>query len=144
MNKECWYRYEETTYAGGVDQYGDPIPGDLGEMRIYLREIEVVRHTPQGVWLEYGRNKYAGEAFFRKGSKRQFACPTIEEAKISFIARKQKQASIHRARMADAEDALALAEQINTEKMPNVFQSVAEMPGWKRRAGAAIPAKLRF
>lgn len=73
---EIYYRYEDSAYDGSV--------------RIYLREFRVVRHTPKGVWIDaWGRNR-----FILVGARKSFAHPTPEEAKKSFLARKQRQISI--------------------------------------------------
>lgn len=73
---EHWYRFE--------DRPGDP-------PYIYLSKFKVVKHTPKGVWVEFGFYK---DKFIRKDAHKHFACATIEEAKKSFIARKSRQLCI--------------------------------------------------
>lgn len=100
---EVWYRYEDKTYAPFyVDYYGiecnaEPI------LKVRLITYEVLRTTPKGVWLCDWRKR-----FVLRGSHKRFACPTIEEAKESFIARKQKQIVIHQAVVRRAKKALAI------------------------------------
>ena len=66
-----WYRYEILNYADSF--------------RIYLTEYTVKKRTPKGVrlhdWSEHGK-------LVLFDANKQFACSSVEEAKISFTARK--------------------------------------------------------
>lgn len=108
--QEFWYRYEDVQYAGPVDEF-DRLLGP-GPLRIMLRTFPVTRHTPSGVWLSNASSRYAyrPERFVLRDAKKRFACPTKKEALESFIARKKRQAGIHRARMQRAELALNAAK----------------------------------
>ena len=106
MNEqEFWFRYEDRRYAPPVDEFDRPI-GE-GSMDIMLRKYPVIKYTPKGVWLDLSFNDHR---FVLIGARKRFACPTVEEAKVSFIARKRRQASIYRARMNSAEKAIAIIE----------------------------------
>lgn len=70
-----WYRYEESHH---------------GERGIVVREYEVLRETPKGVWLDVDD----GERFVLLGARKRYACPTMREAQDSFIARKRRQIRI--------------------------------------------------
>lgn len=98
---EHWYRYEDRLYSRGE--------GEPSELRVTLRMYEVIKTTPKGVWLmSFGPNR-----FVLKDARKRFACPTIEEAKASFIARKKRQISIYTARVHQAEHAVRKIETNN-------------------------------
>lgn len=67
----------------------------------------VLRRTPKGVWI----NDYGTERFVLNDAKKQFACPTEEEAKTSFLARKNRQLGILRAQVRDVERAMSELEK---------------------------------
>jgi hypothetical protein len=106
MTEELWYRYEDRRYAPPVNEW-DEIVG-RGTVEIKLREFRVLKHTPKGVWLE---GYFGGKRFVLNDAYRRYACPTIEEAKVSFRARKAKQISIYKHRIEDAEEALRLVNR---------------------------------
>jgi len=98
---EVWYRYEDVAYShlsldvnGGESYYST--------LRVELREFEVARHTPKGVWLRVGWD----ERWVARSARKRFACPTVEEARESFRARKLRQMKIHEARTDRARRAL--------------------------------------
>jgi hypothetical protein len=93
---EKWYRYEDVQYASQLNEYDEPI--GPGRLEVKLREIPVIKHTPKGVWIGYG-NGILEKKFVLRDSRKRYACPTIEEAKESFIARKKCQVGIYRARL---------------------------------------------
>lgn len=132
-----WYRYEDVRYAAMVDEFENPI-GE-GRTDVNLRVLVVVRVTPRGVWLlpehvwpqaEYKREdlQRSGARFVRLSATKQYACPSLEAARISFIARKTAQARIYRARLRQAETALQRA------KLPLPQPS-------ERRTWAVLPTK---
>jgi len=100
--KTYWYRYENKVYAPPVDEF-DRVCGE-GLMKVILYRWEVVKHTPKGVWLELWGQK----RFVLNRSRRRFACPTKDEARVSFIARKTRQAGIYEARARTARQAVAV------------------------------------
>jgi hypothetical protein len=104
MMYEVWYRFEDVHYAAPEDEFGTW--SGPGRTDVVLREWPVFSYTRKGVWLGWGSR----ERFVLRDAGKRFACPTIEEAKESFRARKRKQARIYRNRLRDAEDALAMID----------------------------------
>ncbi len=86
---EYWYRFEDFGTAPPLDEFERPI--DEGGIIIHLRKLRVTKHTPKGVRLYLWHDE---SKFVLAGARKRFACPTIEEAKESFLARKKKQLSI--------------------------------------------------
>lgn len=84
-----WYRYDSHPRTDGAT--------------VNLNSYQVTKETPKGVWLE-------GRRFVLRGARKRFACPTVEEAAESFVARKRRQINILRAQLRHAEAALATAE----------------------------------
>jgi hypothetical protein len=88
---DVWFRVSDTKYSRGVDQFDNPLPGCISKM--VVMEYPVVRYTPKGAWLWVNDR----ERFVRLDARKRFACPTLREALVSFIARKQRQVGIYRA-----------------------------------------------
>lgn len=108
-----WYRYEDVHYAAPADEFGDSL--GHGSCEVRLREFEVLRTTPKGVWLSMALGEFRIiseplERFVLRDARRRFACPTKEEAMESYKARKRAQIRIYKARAARAERALNAAE----------------------------------
>ena len=108
---EYFYRYEDVVYAPYPDEDGER--RGPGHLCVELRKYRVHSYTRCGVWLcglfegpDAGRWK-----FVNTNARKQFACTTVELAKESFIARKQKQASIYEARARCARDAIHIIEK---------------------------------
>lgn len=101
---DFWYRYKDVRYSSGVDVFGESLPGP-GRLEIVLEEFQVIKYTPKGVWLRLWDNK---NRFVLKGSCKRFACPTLEEAKVSFIARKKRQYTINKHSMEQAQEAISM------------------------------------
>ena len=97
--QEYWYRYEDVVYAAPLDEYDRP--SGSRRLSVELRKYAVVKHTPCGVRLDLG-------CFVSKTSRKRFAHATLEEARESFIARKERQASIHQLRVDRAENAIRI------------------------------------
>jgi len=91
---EIWYRLDDRAFSQSSGWDDDT----------YYTVYDVIKHTPRGVWLK--RGSFGGKRFVLKDAYRKFACPTLAEALESFIARKEKQADIHRSR-ADIADRMA-------------------------------------
>ena len=109
MIGDIWYRYMETQYAAPLDEYERPMGN--GSVQINLTEYHVIKETPKGVWLRHtGFLMYNWKKFVLLGSRKKFACPTKEEAMVSFIARKRAQIRIYKDRLESAEMALAIVE----------------------------------
>lgn len=101
---ELWYRYEDKRYAAPLNEWDEP--EGQGRLVVNLRKFEVLKHTPKGVWLR--ALGCSDKHFVLLQSTKRFACPTIEEAKASFTARKNKQIRIHQAQINNAKEALFL------------------------------------
>lgn len=99
MEQEVWYRFEDHTYSVVVDAEREELRTSA---EITLIRFPVLRKTPMGVWLNIGFIDEHKRFVLTKARKR-FACPTIEEAKESFIARKQFQVRIYQSRAAKAQ-----------------------------------------
>jgi hypothetical protein len=98
---------EDYNTAAPLDEYDNPIPGG-GSTHVRLIKFQVVRHTPKGVWLSWFGCR---SRFVLKGAHKRFACPTLAEAKESFLARKKRQIGIYEARIKTAKQAIELAEK---------------------------------
>ena len=108
---EVWYRYEDHLVSLGYDYEYDRSWGSRVEIR--LREFEVLRKTPKGVWIDLGCGVFSGgERFVLASARKRYACPTKEEARESFIARKKAQARIYEAGARRAKEALKALEDV--------------------------------
>lgn len=106
MSDVWWYRYKDTQYAAPLDEYDNPV--GTGQLKVELEKYRVVRETPMGVWLSF--LGVSAPRFCRRDSRRRFACPTIEEARESFIARKRRQIAIHQKTVDRAKRAIRIIE----------------------------------
>ena len=110
---ETWYRYEDVQYST-CDEFG---VASGGHLVVELRTYQVLKHTPKGVWLSLAGGGFSciqggNKRFVLKDAHKKFACPTLELARKSFIARKQRQVQIHTARANQAKRAILLAESL--------------------------------
>ena len=110
---ETWYRYEDRHTAPPLDEFDNPI--GKGGVTIDLLEFEVVRHTPKGIWVRRARRHrhYVDDTqrFVLTNAHKRYVCPTIEEAQLSFLARKKKQLGIYEARAESVRDVFAKARR---------------------------------
>ncbi|TGT76186.1 MULTISPECIES: hypothetical protein [unclassified Mesorhizobium] len=98
---EHYYRIDETTYSAGVDEWGDPLPG--GPTRPNLHAYKARKHTPCGVVID----DYSERGkFINRNWRKQFALPTVEEAIVSYRARKERQIGIYQANIRAINEAL--------------------------------------
>ncbi len=105
---EYWYRYENYSTAPPLDEFENPI--GRGEGHITLRKYMILRSTPRGMWIEYEMD-HRHEKFILTGAHKQFAWRTIEEAQVSFMARKKRQLGILETRAQDVRDIITKAEK---------------------------------
>jgi hypothetical protein len=103
---EYWYRMEDKLYASPVDEFGEPVGGPTLTVEVYA--YPVLKHTKKGVWLHCGFGII--KRFVLNNAKKQWASPTLEEAKASFLARKKRQEAIYKARIDIARRARAQVE----------------------------------
>ena len=105
-----WYRFQETYYASSLDEFDNPIP-DSGTVRLHLLKFDVEKTTPKGVRLAGGR-------WVNESSRKRYACPSIEEARQSFLARKRAEIKHLLARVRKVEKALGLMVRRDWEELP--------------------------
>lgn len=75
MESKKYYRY----YSNSDGSY------------VYVQEYIVAKHTPKGVWIYLvGSHFPQCKKFILTDARKHFACPTIEEARLSFIARQER------------------------------------------------------
>lgn len=104
MTNEKYYRYIDILWSeNGV--------------RIRLEEYDVIKHTRCGVWI---KDFVRGKRFVNSNARKKFALPTKEEAKKSFIARKERQIRILEAQLDRAKHALQFIEE-EEEEIGNEF-----------------------
>ena len=67
-----FYRYENNRYSDGV--------------RVHLHEFDLIKETPKGYWIyAWGSKKWVSNS-----ARKRFAYPTEQEARVSFIKRKER------------------------------------------------------
>lgn len=106
-NPTYWFRFDEQSYSVS-NEWGEH---SHSRLELQLRKVKVIRETPKGVWVIGGHYGWNNPRFILKDARKRHACSTVEEAKASFIARKEKQARIYRARAEAADNAAQLAYQ---------------------------------
>lgn len=77
---------------------------------IHLQECPVVKTTRCGVWVKEYDGHCAEKKFICNTWAKRYAYPTIEEAKQSFIRRKQRQVAILGSQLKYAKEAIRRAE----------------------------------
>lgn len=118
------YRYEETYYSLGCDEYGDPYPGHT--IKVHLNYYKVLKRTPKGAWIEYWKNPN-GKKFVNLTARKKFACDNEEDAKESFIARKNRQIKILKSQLKNAREALAIMQDYVKEKPPSEDRGLGDL-----------------
>lgn len=117
MNTELLYRYQDVAYSAPFDEAGT-LPGTV---KVELHTYKVLRHTERGCWIALmfdttdstNSGIFTGaERFMLRTARRRFACPTPDEARKSFIARKRRQAILCKLQM---ERALWAISQIENQ-----------------------------
>ena len=83
-----YFRFEEVRYGTGYTDESGEYVSTGSYVKIQLREYRVIKRTPKGVRID----DYSGEhgRFISDEWTKQWACPTVEAARASFIARKWK------------------------------------------------------
>jgi len=106
---DTWYRYRDYRVAPYINEFGENVGRSKTE--IALEAFRVIKHTPKGVQLDIDNET----RFVRINSNKRFACPTIKEAKISFVARKKRQFKILKAQIESVKEALEKAEGLKED-----------------------------
>lgn len=114
MAKEVFYRFEDRRYSV-ADEWGDHT---YTSHEVALLVFPVIKHTKCGVWIglswslhpkvprEWDPNHTLfnrGKRFINLQATKRFALPSIAEAAKSYRARKERQISIYKARIAGTE-----------------------------------------
>ncbi len=105
---EYWFRYDDYRMAPPLDEWEEPV--GRGGNHIMQTKFKVLRHTPKGVWISCITDT-STEKFVLAGAHKRFACPTQEEAQVSFLARKKRQLGIYETRAQDVRDVINLAHR---------------------------------
>ena len=89
-----------------VDAYEDG-----PNITIYTASYPVISKTPCGVWIDttYYMGSYS-KRFINNSWRKRWACATVEEALLSFIARKECQIRKLKSQLQSAEDFFVAAE----------------------------------
>jgi hypothetical protein len=104
---EYWYRFDTVRYSNSsFNSDGDLVRVGSAHVEVELRRFRVLSHTPKGAWLEL----HYGKRLVLTGSRKRYACPTIEEAAESFKARKQAQIRVLRSQLHTAKEGLRLID----------------------------------
>ena len=110
--KRVWYRFDLECYAATLDPETER-PMGKGCRELVLTQYLVLKTTAKGVHLGGSRYPRRTQSFFvLLDARKRYACPTVEEARESFIARKERQFKILKARLDDTQEALWLADPL--------------------------------
>lgn len=82
-----WYRLEDELVSDGYNIL----------VKVHVRKLIVIKHTPKGVKLIGGKHGFKNPRFVAHNSKKQYACSSIEKARESFEYRKARQIKIYKA-----------------------------------------------
>lgn len=113
-NRECLYRIQDIVYASPIDEFGN-ITG-LPRIDVEIIKYKITSRTKKGVWIFYNFNDKG--KFVNLSCKKKFACETIEEARISFIKRKERQRIILSRQLYQVDTSLNLIHQKNFNDNP--------------------------
>lgn len=98
---EVWYRYEDHRRSSwdGFEECSH------SRLEVSLRRFHVIKHTRKGVWLRIPYD-LGWKRWVPISARKRYACPTIEEARSSFLARKNKQMRLLKEKLFDAQLAI--------------------------------------
>ncbi len=125
---DTFYRYEERFWAPSLDEFENP--RGRAHSTIELIEFEVLKVTAKGAWITRAPTKtlfgvfrfHAEKRFVNLSAHKRYALPSKAEAITSFIARKERQASILEARAAQARELIwkagLLKPSLNPDQLP--------------------------
>lgn len=106
-DKKYLYRYDIKIYSvsNGFEEYSYSRRVDVS-----LQLYDILKETKCGAWIDV----YGSKRFVNLNARKQFACRTKEDAKISFLARKTRQFDILSNQLEDIKQALFLMSSYNT------------------------------
>lgn len=117
----CYYRYHEVVYSvGGYDVHGEYVH-DGSRTEVHLDNIPIIKVTPRGAWIGWREDE---KQFVCNNWHKRFACPTIEEARVSFLARKQAQIDRAQRQIMRAQEAIAVAKKLWEKDIVNAANKV--------------------
>ena len=100
-NVTKYYRYEDFLVHAWDYEY-ETITHS--RVVVNLKEFNIIKHTPCGVWLDvFGTKK-----FVKTKARKRWACPTKKETYKSFLARKKKQKRILERQLSRVEQSIHL------------------------------------
>lgn len=119
---EVWYRVDGMLWAAPADECGDASGPASPDIRV--RELEVLRHTPKGVWVE---GRHGRERFILHAATRRYACPNLAEALESFVERKRRQERIllRQIEHARKQAMLAINQAVQLRGEAEIYRKVA-------------------
>jgi hypothetical protein len=95
-----WYAFT----AAFRSQMRDPWSEDSGFVRVgpylYLHKFKVLKLTPKGAWIQAG---FSSRMFVLRNARAPRIKPTVEAARISFLAIQRRAIEIMQARIQDKE-----------------------------------------
>ena len=108
QKEEFYYRFDDRLVSAGVDEFDNPLGPP--QVHIYVSKLRVLKHTPKGVWLDLG---FGDRRFVLDAARRKYACPSFEEARTSFNARKARQVKLLQIQIAHVMRATELAASLS-------------------------------
>lgn len=120
----------EIKYLYRINEEQDPeFFGVKSKAQLVVMRYRIVKETPCGVWISFFNRKHAKFVCLRYKSggvtTKRFACLTIEEARISFIKRKQHHILHLQAQLDLAKDGLNEANRKDFDKAEIKFSADA-------------------
>lgn len=119
--QNTWYRLEDIREAD-YDPWAEFEQPNTSHPAFFLRAFPVLRETPAGVWLAVvgGPREIDGRSakFVLRAANKRWACPTVDEAVVSWRARKAKQLAIYRKRVQQIEQAVCRLNTIAQVGLP--------------------------
>src|SRR3972149_7838153 len=108
MTTNLGYMYRYEPYNESNLETLELFDNAIGSLDFIMRPnaYRIIRFTPKGVVID----AYNTVKFINLSWRKKWACPTLKEAKESFIARKERQVIILKAQLARAEAQLLCAE----------------------------------
>ena len=85
---EYAYRIESKFYAPSLDEFDNPVGRSTQVLEVH--KFKITKVTAAGIWIDY----WTGPKFVLLTANKKFACLSLEEAKKSFRARKNRQIRI--------------------------------------------------
>lgn len=109
------YRVTHTKYAPSLDQFDNPSgPGRVG---LNVHKYRIIRETPKGIWIDMGieyneisREYEPTKRFVLLTARKKFANPSLTQAYIDYIMRKERQISILSGKINDIKDGISCAK----------------------------------